>query len=309
MNSSKRLIKLAVSGTLAASLCFASASALYTGEITASSLNLRATPGGEAITSLPKGTKLAVISNSTEWYQVAVNGQTAYVSGAYVSWAQDCDFALGSGVIKCSTTVNFRSEPSTESKVLASLTNGTKVDVVGISKGWYKVSCNGQTGYIHPDYLTIAGGSTVTTKTANKPAAVGANVSMAEVSASGDVRQDILDFAAQFLGTPYRYGGNSPETGFDCSGFTSYVYKNVVTSIARTSSDQRATTKNISRDELLPGDLVFFGSGDNVSHVGIYVGNGQFIHSPHTGSSIKYDTLDSGNYDRRFICGGRVLAD
>jgi cell wall-associated NlpC family hydrolase len=171
------------------------------------------------------------------------------------------------------------------------------------------VSCNGQTGYIHPDYLTIAGGSTVTTKTANKPAAVGANVSMAEVSASGDVRQDILDFAAQFLGTPYRYGGNSPETGFDCSGFTSYVYKNVVTSIARTSSDQRATTKNISRDELLPGDLVFFGSGDNVSHVGIYVGNGQFIHSPHTGSSIKYDTLDSGNYDRRFICGGRVLAD
>lgn len=108
----------------------------------------------------------------------------------------------------------------------------------------------------------------------DKSTAVGSTT----VSTSSGTRQSILDYAAQFLGTPYVYGGSSPD-GFDCSGFTSYVYKNTASSIARTSSDQRATTKNISRDELLPGDLVFFGSGNSVSHVGIYTGNGQFIHS------------------------------
>lgn len=299
MKSSKRLIKLAVTGSIAAALSITAASALYAGEVTASSLNLRNAPGGALIGSLPRGTKVAVINNSTEWYQIAVGGQTAYVSGTYINWAHDCDFALGTGTIKCSTTVNFRSEPSTESAKIDSLANGTKVNVIGISKGWYKVSYNDQTGYVHVDYLDINGGVK-----ADKSSVSGSTAP----ASSGSVRQAILDYAAQFVGTPYVYGGSTPD-GFDCSGFTSYVYKNVATPIARTSRDQRATTKNISMDELLPGDLVFFGSGGTVNHVGIYTGNGQFIHSPHTGSVVKYDSLTSNSYSRRFICGGRVLAD
>lgn len=299
MNSSKRLIKIAVTSAIAATLSITAASALYAGETTATNLNLRATPGGAAIGSLPYGTKLAVISNSNEWYQVAVNGQTAYVSGAYVSWIPDTEFALGTGVIQCSTTVNFRSLPNTECEVLGSLANGTKVELIGVAQGWYKACVNGQKGFISADYVNVTGGAVV-----DKSTAVGSTT----VSTSSGTRQSILDYAAQFLGTPYVYGGSSPD-GFDCSGFTSYVYKNTASSIARTSSDQRATTKNISRDELLPGDLVFFGSGNSVSHVGIYTGNGQFIHSPHTGSVVKYDSLDSGSYSRRFICGGRVLED
>lgn len=298
MNSSKRFIKLAMTVAIAAALSISGASALYAGETSASSLNLRATPGGAAIGSLPYGTKIAVISNSNDWYQIAVNGQTAYVSGAYVNWTPDCDFSIGTGIVKCSTTVNLRSTPSTEGGVLGSLSNNARVQVVGIASGWYKVVANGQTGYIHVDYVSVTGGPT-----ADKSAAFGSTA-----SASSGTRQAILDYAAQFLGTPYVYGGSSP-SGFDCSGFTSYVYKNVATPIARTSSQQRNTTKNISMSELQPGDLVFFGSGGNVSHVGIFAGNGQFIHSPHTGSSVKYDSLTSGNYNRRFICGGRVLND
>ena len=183
--------------------------------------------------------------------------------------------------------------------MLGSLANGTKVELIGVAQGWYKACVNGQKGFISADYVSVTGGAVV-----DKSTAVGSTT----VSTSSGTRQAILDYAAQFLGTPYVYGGSSPD-GFDCSGFTSYVYKNTASSIARTSCDQRATTKNISRDELLPGDLVFFGSGNSVSHVGIYTGNGQFIHSPHTGSVVKYDSLDSGSYSRRFICGGRVLED
>lgn len=299
MNSSKRLLKIALTSAIAATLSITAASALYVGETTASSLNLRATPGGAAIGSLPHGTKIAVISNSNEWYQIAVGGQTAYVSGAYVNWTPDTEFALGMGTVKCSTTVNFRSLPNTESEILGSLANGQKVELIGIAQGWYKANVNGQKGFISADYVTVDGGTAV-----DKSAVVGST----NVSASNGTRQAILDYAAKFIGTPYVYGGSTPN-GFDCSGFTSYVYKNVATPIARTSYDQRSTTKNISRDELLPGDLVFFGSGNQVNHVGIYTGNGQFIHSPHTGSSVKYDSLDGSSYSRRFICGGRVLAD
>lgn len=298
MNSSKRFIKIVITGAIAAALSIGAASALYAGETTASSLNLRATPGGAAIGSLPYGTKVAVICNTNDWYQVAINGQTAYVSSAYVKWTPDCDFALGTGLVTCDTAVNLRATASTEGTVLSSLANGTKIQVVGVAKGWYKAVADGQTGYIHADYLRVTGGATV-----DKSTALGSTAA----SASG-TRQAILDYAAQFLGTPYVYGGSTP-SGFDCSGFTSYVYKNVVSPIARTSTQQRNTIKNISMNELLPGDLVFFGSGGTVSHVGIFSGNGQFIHSPHTGSSVKYDSLASGNYNRRFMAGGRVLGD
>lgn len=97
---------------------------------------------------------------------------------------------------------------------------------------------------------------------------------MASYSGLSAKRTAVLDYAAKFLGVPYVYGGSTP-SGFDCSGFTSYVYKNTVCSIERVAQAQFDTTTRVSRDELLPGDLVFFGSSAySISHVGIYVGDG-----------------------------------
>ena len=125
---------------------------------------------------------------------------------------------------------------------------------------------------------------------------------MASYSGLSAKRTAVLDYAAKFL------GGSTP-SGFDCSGFTSYVYKNTVCSIERVAQAQFDTTTRVSRDELLPGDLVFFGSSAySISHVGIYVGDGQFIHAPHTGDVVKYDSL-SGSYATRFQGGGRVIFD
>ena len=131
---------------------------------------------------------------------------------------------------------------------------------------------------------------------------------MASYSGLSAKRTAVLDYAAKFLGVPYVYGGSTP-SGFDCSGFTSYVYKNTVCSIERVAQAQFDTTTRVSRDELLPGDLVFFGSSAySISHVGIYVGDGQFIHAPHTGDVVKYEAL-SGSYATRFQGGGRVIFD
>jgi cell wall-associated NlpC family hydrolase len=99
----------------------------------------------------------------------------------------------------------------------------------------------------------------------------------------------ILSIAARYVGTPYRYGGTTP-SGFDCSGYTQYVFKQVGVSLPRTSGAQRSATQRITRDQLAPGDLVFYGSP--VSHVGMYIGGGQMVHSPHTGDVVKVSSID-----------------
>lgn len=107
-------------------------------------------------------------------------------------------------------------------------------------------------------------------------------------------RGSVVDIAKKYLGVPYRWAGTSPTTGFDCSGFTLYVYRQVGVSLPHSSRAQINSGQRVSKDQLMPGDLVFFGSP--IHHVGIYVGGGQYIHSPHTGSSVKIDSMNRGDY-------------
>ncbi|MCL4499661.1 MAG: NlpC/P60 family protein [Chloroflexi bacterium] len=108
----------------------------------------------------------------------------------------------------------------------------------------------------------------------------------------GAGRNDVVEIAMQYLGVPYVYGGASP-SGFDCSGLTMYVYDQVGISLGHYVPDQYSAGAHVSRMELEPGDLVFF---NGLGHVGIYVGNGQFIHAPHTGDVVRIDNLDN-RYD------------
>ena len=181
-------------------------------------------------------------------------------------------------------TINVRTGPGTNYDKITQVVSGKQVTVVGEANGWYQVTFDATTGWLLGEYL-------------RDPADL-----------DGTVGAKVVSMAMPFLGTRYRSGGASP-SGFDCSGFTSYVYKNTVCSIERVAQAQFDTTTRVSRDELLPGDLVFFGSSAySISHVGIYVGDGQFIHAPHTGDVVKYDSL-SGSYATRFQGGGRVIFD
>ena len=306
MNSPKKLIRIAVSAALAASMLLPNAFALYPAKVKADALYLREAPEGNIIATLPQDTVLAVVNNSNSWFKVVVNGREGYVSGEYLTGTLTSDFNLGTGHIVCDTTVNLREQPNTSSSVLASLSNSTAVSVTGVYQGWYKVSCNGKNGYVHPDYITFA--AVQTPAPAENKAPVTPDSNVVSYTGTSEARAEVLEYAAQFLGTPYVYGGSSP-SGFDCSGFTSYVFNNTVGSIPRVAQSQFNATTHVSRVELLPGDLVFFGSSaSSISHVGIYVGDDTFIHSPHTGDVVKYESL-SGNYASRFQGGGRVIFD
>ena len=119
----------------------------------------------------------------------------------------------------------------------------------------------------------------------------------------------VLMRAISLVGTPYRYGGNTPESGFDCSGLVNYVYRDMLDMrLPRTSRDLAALEgPRIPPDRLSGGDLVFFGSGGTVSHVGIYVGEGRFVHAPSTGGTVRLDALDGHYWRDTYLFARRVL--
>ncbi|MGE5627386.1 MAG: NlpC/P60 family protein, partial [Solirubrobacterales bacterium] len=106
----------------------------------------------------------------------------------------------------------------------------------------------------------------------------------------------VIAYASNYLGTPYVWGGTSPNPGFDCSGYTQYVYRHFGIYLGRTTYDQIKNGYAVSRENLQPGDLVFFGTYDNPHHMGIYVGNNSYIHAPHTGDVIKISALSRTDY-------------
>lgn len=119
----------------------------------------------------------------------------------------------------------------------------------------------------------------------------------------------ILMRALSLVGTPYRYGGNTPESGFDCSGLVNYVYRDMLDlRLPRTSRELAAMQgPKIAQQRLVPADLVFFGSGGEVSHVGIYVGEGRFVHAPRTGGTVRLDRLDGAWWRDHYTGAKRVL--
>ena len=117
--------------------------------------------------------------------------------------------------------------------------------------------------------------------------------------------KQIVQEARKYLGTPYQYGGNKP-SGFDCSGLVEYSHKKLGISIPRSTHTQLKQARRVSKGKLQPGDLVFFRlQGKKVSHVGIYAGNNEFIHSPSTGKKVSYASLDNPYWKKHLIAGGR----
>lgn len=182
-----------------------------------------------------------------------------------------------------SSSINLRKEANTSSEILENLTVNTSVDVLAEENGWSKVKVNGKEGYISSSLLSTrkqeTSRSSGTTRTASTKTTAGQETTAsAPVSGNGS---SVVAYAKQFIGTKYTYGGSSPSTGFDCSGFTSYVYRNFGVSLPRTSGGQSGAGTPVSRSNLVAGDLVIY-SG----HVAIYVGGGQVIHAPRPGKSV-----------------------
>lgn len=198
-----------------------------------------------------------------------------------------------SGVVLPNDGLNQRSGPGTNYSILQAFPKGTILNVESVENGWVKCTYNSKTGYVSAQYLNIRKDNVADRNGTN-------------ISRDGVTGKDIVDFAATFLGTPYRYGGASP-SGFDCSGLVYYTYKNFGINLNRTSSGQALNGIWVSKDNLQVGDILCFGSGSNINHVGIYAGDGMFIHSPQTGDVVKYTSIYSSYFANRFVTARRII--
>lgn len=199
--------------------------------------------------------------------------------------------------------VRFRATPGGD--ILGSFHDGTRIYVESVSGVWAKVNCDGQIGYVNGNYVTMdIDVAPVSTPAAVATAAPTAAPAVRPVNSTGG--QAVVDTAMQFLGVPYVWAGTSP-SGFDCSGLCYYVYQQLGYTINRVAHNiYTGSGYSVSLNNLAPGDIVCFGTSSYVWHVGIYVGNNQFIHAPNTGAVVRVESI-SGTYLNNFVCGKRIL--
>lgn len=224
--------------------------------------------------------------------------------------------------------LRVRKGPSTDSEEIDSLSKNDEVQIIGQEGNWYKIDLDGEIGYVSAKYIsdtklpetTSRSGSTLRNETVAKTeettekqqeetSKVEDTPAASESASSGTTGTAVVEYAKQYLGYKYVSGGASPSTGFDCSGFTTYVYKHFGASLNRTSSAQINNGVAVEKSDLQPGDLVIFNNDANtkIGHVGIYVGDGNFIHASNPSDGVKITTLLSGYYKIRYVGARRVI--
>lgn len=309
MHFKKAATRFTAGMLIASSLVAPSLAATGTVNSGSDSLNVRAAANtaSEVLAKLPTGTQLDVTGPSENgWYPITYQDVTGFVSAEYLVVseeeetvpaeetvvsapaaevpASDEASSLPEAVYGRVTTsvLNVRSGPDSSTEKVGSLRAGRTVEILETLDGWYRI----ENGYISADYVTI--------------------VDSNEISKTSE----IVDLALSFVGSRYVYGGSSP-SGFDCSGFTSYIYKQFGISLNRTASGQLDNGTPVSMSELQPGDLVLFlksaNSGKRASHVGIYIGNGQFVHASTYGVGVIVSDMDSAYYTTGFVGGRRLV--
>ena len=181
--------------------------------------------------------------------------------------------------VSSADALNIREKPDTAAEVVTQVAKGEELEISEIMEnGWIKVFLDDEEVYVSGDYVDVK--SDLATAVTMTELLYGQGVS--------DVRVELCQYAKQFLGNPYVWGGTSLTKGADCSGFVMSIFKKYGVSLAHSSVTQSNSGKKISADELLPGDLIFYAKGGRINHVAIYIGGGQVIHasSPKTGIKI-----------------------
>ena len=300
MNFKFKVVRTLTAAGLALVMCTGMAYAsIGTATVTASSLRLRgeANTSSETITQAPKGAEVTVEEDAGDgWYKVTYGELTGYMSGEWLTVTLEDGTVIPAaegaeqqrGLVTASV-LNVRSGPATTYDKVASLKAGTVVDIVAdAGNGWYQI----ESGYVSADYITLVS---------------------ADYEGSSELGAAAAAMAKSLLGSRYVYGASGPNT-FDCSGFTSYIYKQLGHTIARGSSSQYYNSGYfVSTSAMQPGDLIFFYNRRNDSsggalpttHVGIYVGDGQFIHASTNSYRVQYDSI-YGHYAQYIVAAKRI---
>ena len=296
----RKALRLTVISAALLLLCGVSASAadLGVGTVTATSLRLRseANTTSSILATAAEGDYAIVKEASEGWYKVDYKSISGYMSADYVNLSTTLEADLGYGRVEAEgSTLNVRTGPGTDYDRVEVLYDGTVVKLLGMDNGWFKLDHNGSVGYASSDYITLCQDETGRRSD--------------ETVAVSSLGQEIVAYAKQYLGVPYVWGGNGPNC-FDCSGFTTYVYAHFGYSINRTASAQLKNGVSVARSELQAGDLVFFHNGKSSSaatHVGIYIGDGDFIHASSNSYTVEISSLYAKNYDAKYVYARRLI--
>ncbi len=293
-------IRAAAAFVLAAAIMAAPAFAVTIGgaTVTGSEVRLRTsadtTSNANVITEMEKGTFLLVEEQLDGWYRVVWNGTEGYVSADFASFTESAEGTYSFDAATAGTDVNMRADASTASIVVKNLKqSGTALTVTGVKGQWLKVAdAAGAAGYIRSDLVRYKRGET-------QAAAAGAQT-------AGD---QLVQTALLYKGYSYCWGGMSPTTGFDCSGFANYVCSQHGISLHRVAQDIYTNDGvAVAKADLQPGDLVFFGySAYCVTHVGIYIGNGLMIHASTSSTGVIISEIDSRYYTSMYVGAKRVV--
>lgn len=264
-------------------------------------LNVRETPSADSsmVGKMPKNAAGEILETLDGWYKIQSGDMTGYVSADYLITGEEAaaraeEVKQTIATVK-TPTLNVREEPNTECSILALMPQGEELNVLEDLSGWVKVDLDNTNGFISKDYVDIS---------VQLPKAM----TMTEVrygNGVSDVRVDLISYATQFVGNPYVWGGTSLTNGADCSGFTLSIFAKYGVYLPHSSKAQANCGTRISASEAKPGDLFFYGSGSSISHVAIYIGNGQIVHASSKKTGIKI----SNAFYRSPICVTRVLGD
>jgi uncharacterized protein YgiM (DUF1202 family) len=267
----------------------------------------KASADSDIIGTVIAGYSITRTSDKDGWSKVDYNGTTGYIKSEYLTTtkpqttetttttentSQTSSIEEVNETVYATDGVNIRAKASSDAEKLGSLAAGNSITRTGkLSNGWSRVEFGGTTGYIKSDYLTT-----------EKPA-VTTSSSTTATSTSSSLGQQIADFAVQYVGYPYVYGGNSLTNGVDCSGFTQQVYLHFGYSIPRRASIQGTVGTSVAISDLQPGDLVFYGDSSGIGHVVIYIGNDQVVHASTPSKGIIISNL----YYRTPLCARRII--
>ncbi len=269
------------------------------GLVNGDNVNVRENPDLDStvLFQLEKNNEVTINEESLEWYNISSeDGSTGWIHSEFIV----PKLGYSNGEITGSD-VNLRSVPSLEGNVVTQLKLYDFIKIKNYENEWYNIITQDNfEGWIYQDYVKIV---------------IDNYSNLSGVSRSSNrsaTQMKILEFAKKYIGTPYKWAGNGPNS-FDCSGYTTYVFKHIGVKLPRRSVDQGKTGEKISKDSLAIGDLVFFDTSGvnngNITHVGIYIGDGEFIHASSGKSSrrVTISNLTSGYYHEKFVVARRVF--
>ena len=275
-------------------MIYASAASVGGAVVDATALNLRSEPSLQSsiLTTASSGAAVTVYENpGNGWYGVNYGGVSGYMSSEYLSFSEELNTELGTGSVN-GTEVRLRDGAGYSAGTLGYYNSGTSLSITGVSREWLKVSVNGVSGYMHSDYITLTG-----------------SVSTSGESASTSIGQTVVDNSYQYLNVPYVWAGTSPR-GFDCSGLVYYVFTELGYKVNRTAASLYQNGTAVERANLVPGDIICFSNGSYsyIGHVGIYVGNNNFIHASSGTGYVIVSSLSENYYNNHYYGARRIAA-